>query len=351
MKFLDREKEKRELRAILEGEPDVVYFVYGPINSGKTALLTRIFEELPQNFSVFYINFRGKYVQSVEDLIKVLFRVKRDVVSEDIKEFVKDVLKGGAKVLEKLKGIPIPENIFELLFKRKDKVEDIFAFLENYFEEVREEGSQPVFVLDELQSIREVVNAAGRPVLSELFNFLVRMTKETHLCHSLCATSDCLFIEEIYTNARLEGRSDYFLVDDLDRERAYEVYEELGIEDKELVWDYVGGKFGDLKRLLNYKRRGYSEREAVEEMVRIERGRLVHLKMFKLEDMRFREKVWGLLGTFKKKEVLVREEMEEVLPEFVFWIRENVLFYDPVKGEVRPQGKIIWKAIKSLFRN
>jgi AAA+ ATPase superfamily predicted ATPase len=33
------------------------------------------------------------------------------------------------------------------------------------------------------------------------------MTKEKHLCHSFCATSDCLFIEEVYRNAGLKGRA------------------------------------------------------------------------------------------------------------------------------------------------
>ena len=33
--FVDRERERRELRAALSGRPNLVYFVYGPINSGK----------------------------------------------------------------------------------------------------------------------------------------------------------------------------------------------------------------------------------------------------------------------------------------------------------------------------
>jgi len=34
--FYDREDEQKKLLSILDMEPSLVYFVYGPINSGKT---------------------------------------------------------------------------------------------------------------------------------------------------------------------------------------------------------------------------------------------------------------------------------------------------------------------------
>ena len=37
--FVNREKKIKEVKAILSGRPNFVYFVYGPINSGKTAIL------------------------------------------------------------------------------------------------------------------------------------------------------------------------------------------------------------------------------------------------------------------------------------------------------------------------
>ena len=66
--FVDREKEKREVKAVLSGRPNLVYFVYGPINSGKTALLMKVFEELPKEYKVFYINFRARHVVEFTDL-------------------------------------------------------------------------------------------------------------------------------------------------------------------------------------------------------------------------------------------------------------------------------------------
>ncbi len=352
MKFLDREKEKRELKAILSGEPDVVYFVYGPINSGKTALLMQIFEELSEDYRVFYINFRGVETRKYEDFVRAMFQPRDESFWERLAkkaDLIKAALEYAEKLLEKVNfKFEVPSRLIKEFFQPQESKRDVFGYLEVLMKELNKKGIKPVLVLDELQVIREIKKNGS--VIHDLFNFLVRMTKETHFCHSLCATSDCLFIEEIYTSARLEGRARYVLVDDLDRERAYKVYEELGIEDKELVWNYVGGKFGDILGVLSYKRRGYSEREAVEEMVRIEAGRLKHLKLFRLADTEMREEIWEVLKIFCEKEVCRGKEAEKVLKKGTFWIRENVLFYDPVRGEVRPQGRIIWKAIKREIR-
>lgn len=347
MPFYNREEDIRRMKAVLSGEPNLVYFVYGPINSGKTALLMKVFDELPEEYRVFYINFRARDVEDVEDLIRVLFRVKEG--ERKISEFLRELLKSSAKVIERLGGIPIPENVFNLLFRRADKVEDVFAFLEDYFRTIVTQGVRPVFVLDEMQTIKEVLNATGRPVLGRLFNFLVRLTKETHLCHSLCATSDCLFIEDIYTNARLEGRSKYLLVDDLKKEDAFRVYEGFGFEDKELVWDYIGGKVGDMVGLFEEKKQGYGEREALSRMLKDEIGRLEWIRLKKLRKKEEGKEVWNFLLKFRDIWEVNERELEEDFDKLLFWIEENVLFYNPVDGTVRPQSRLIQRAIEELF--
>ena len=163
--FVNRERELREVKALLSGRPNLVYFVYGPINSGKTALLIKVFEELPKNYRVFYINFRWRYVENIKDLIKVLFRVREE--EEKLSLFLEKILRNGAKLFERIEGIPIPEKIFDLLFKRTDKIEDVFAFLKEYFEMMVDKGYRPVFVLDEMQTIKEIINA-----LVQLFDIL-----------------------------------------------------------------------------------------------------------------------------------------------------------------------------------
>ena len=127
-------------------------------------------------------------------------------------------------------------------------------------------------MLDELQMLREVKK--NGLVLHDLFNFMVRMTKETHIAHCLASTSDCLFIEQIYGNARLEGRSENLLIDDLGKERAFQIYKKFGFKEKEQAWDFIGGKFGDMVRLGTRMMMGGDEKSALERMFRDEINRL-----------------------------------------------------------------------------
>ena len=343
MPFYNREKEIKQLKAILSGEPNLVYFVYGPINSGKTALLLKVFEELPEEYVVFYIKFRWRYVSSIDDLLQVLFDIKREDL-ESVKEVVKEVLKEGVK----LKGIPIPQRVFDLIFGQS-RIENIFKYLRELFEGIKENGKTPVFVLDEMQTVKEIINFAGRPVMHELFNFLVGITKESHMCHSLCSTSDCLFIEEIYSNARLEGRARYILVDDLREEEAFKVYRSFGFRERELVWNYIGGKFGDMIRLYDSLKEGFSEREALEQMLKEEVGRLKWLRKGLKEGFKEGPEWIKIEQTFKK--FLENETLESDAvsgSELLFLIRENIIFYNPLNDTIRFQSKLIRRAVKEL---
>jgi AAA+ ATPase superfamily predicted ATPase len=240
----------------------------------------------------------------------------------------------------------------------RDEEMDCFKYLEEVMRTLVEKKKRPVFVLDELQMLREV-NKNG-PVLHDLFNFAVRMTKETHLCHVLCATSDCLFIEEVYSNARLEGRVEYLLVDDLKKEEAVEVYEAFGVEDKKLVWDYIGGKIGDMIKLFEKKKRGYPEKDALEMMLRDEVARLESLlRALKYSPLKVSvrgsvievkvEELKEGLKIFKKKEEVFARDVEE--PVLLGGIQENILFYNPLEGTVRPQSRLLWRAIKEVMSN
>ncbi len=51
--FYDREREMEEIRDILDSEPSLLTFVYGPINSGKTTLITHLIGQLPEEYVVF----------------------------------------------------------------------------------------------------------------------------------------------------------------------------------------------------------------------------------------------------------------------------------------------------------
>ena len=363
MPFYNREDDIRRMKAVLSGEPNLVYFVYGPINSGKTALLNRVFDLLPDNYRIFYINFRG-FEGGYSKFTRAFFDLGDQNLWEKLKSnlpLVSAALEYVEKVAKKINtAVELPGEVIRMLQVGGDDPEkmDMFHYLERLMKRLVEKGYRPVLALDEIQVLKGELNATGEPLLKRLFNFMVRLTNETQLCNCLCATSDCLFIEEIYANARLEGRARYLLVDDLPQKKAFEVYDKFGFENKELIWDYINGKPGDMVRLFEMKKEGYPEKEALSEILKDEIARLEDLlerislgkKKFFLEGEEWTielDKVKKVLTLFKEKEKIKKQEIDPVYRNFL--ISENILFYNPLEGTVRPQGRLIKRAIEEVI--
>ena len=355
MPFFNREEDIRQVKAVLSGEPNFIYFVYGPINSGKTALLTKVAEELPENYRIFYINFRG-FEGGYPKFTRAFFELGDNNLWKKLKSKM-SVVAAAVEYVEKVANkintaIELPGEIIRMLQMGGDDPEkiDLFHYLERLMERFKKDGKKPVLILDEMQVLKDELNAVGQPLLARLFNFAVRMTKETHLCHVLCATSDCLFVNLVYSSARLEGRAKYILIDDLDKDSAFEVYEGFGFEEKDLVWEYIGGKVGDMVSLFEEKKRGFSEKEALQRMLK---DTVMKLEWM-LDSIEEGEKagpdvkeIKKLLEKFKESD---EKEYKEVKGKVLkFLIQENILFYNPLTGTVRSQSRLLWRAIKELM--
>ncbi|MDK2988169.1 MAG: uncharacterized protein PWQ47_1307 [Methanothermococcus sp.] len=212
MKFFNREKEIKEILHILNKEPNDIYFIYGSINSGKTTLINHIINnKLDDNYKVFYINFRTYLISEKRDFIEAIFTTKKEGILEKIKD-KSEVINLITKTTKTLTGIPIPEVEFNKLFE--EKINDAFQYLNDVVLETKKSGRTPILILDELQMIKEVTTNGQKYLLKELFQFLVSLTKEQHLCHVFCLTSDSLFAEYVYNTGELEGRAKHLLVDD-----------------------------------------------------------------------------------------------------------------------------------------
>jgi AAA+ ATPase superfamily predicted ATPase len=336
MEFHDREREIEEITGIVKSEPSLITFIYGPINSGKTELITHFIRQLPEDYAVFYINLRGKFISRYEDFIRVLFRIEEKEQSE----IVKTMLKQSIKILN-LKGIPVSESVVDLLFRKN---EDVFEFLEDYFTRIAEE-KQPILIIDELQKIGDV--KINGNLIYELFNFFVRLTKEMHLCHVFVVTSDSLFVEEIYGEAMLQGRCRYMLVDDFDYETTASFLRKYGFgnEEVELVWSYFGGKPVYLVEAIRNrdKLEEFCE-NSLEEVF----GRLLYsLKALKRENEELFERVVGVLEEFKESEESI---CDDITDEIVWSVKRNVLFVNPVRRIVKPQSKLDLLAIRRVLK-
>jgi len=342
IEFYNREKEMKEIRAILDSRPTLITFIYGPINSGKTELINNLIKSLPETQKVFYINLRGRFISNYDEFIKVLFDVEHEARYGRIKEFLKPIV----NVLpESYHGIPIPKDIFLRLFKEKD-VEDAFVYIETVLRAFCESGHAPVLVIDELQVIGDL--KVDGLLIYKLFNFFIRLTKELHLCHVFAVTSDSLFIENVYSEAMLEGRCRYLLVDDFDEATTAAFLERHGFTDDEkaVAWNCCGGKPICLVELVNTEE---DRKGKAEEMLKIRKGQIEEI-VYSLEarDKEMFDAVMGMLSEFIGKEKVGYKYISD---EIKFLVGKNIIFADSVNKELRPQSRLNLLAVREVMRD
>ncbi len=334
IEFHDREKELEEITSILNTRADLITFVYGPINSGKTELFQQLIKTLPKDFVVFYVNLRGKFIRDYDDFVRILFKFKRTGKEEVLKEILRHSLRALS-----FKGIPVPESVLDVIFAKR-RTEDVFEFLEDYLSKISDEKI-PVLVIDELQVIGDI--KIDDLLIYKLFNFFVRLTKELHICHVFAVTSDSLFIEKIYSDAMLYGRCRYLLIDDFDYNTTADFLRKYGFnsEEIELIWNTFGGKPIYLVEAIKNKRR---LKELCDFWFRLRR-RQIRDSLYTL-DNDSRKSVLKLFLAFKDREVIDYEFMSD---ELIWCVKQNILFIDPVYELIKPQSKLDLLAIRSLL--
>ncbi|RZN42509.1 MAG: AAA family ATPase [Methanosarcinales archaeon] len=343
VEFHNREKETKDIRAILDRRPTLITFIYGPINSGKTELINHVTSELSDEYVVFYINLRTKFLASYDDFIESLFEMEME--SNGVIKKGKETLAELVSSITKVAGIPINKEFLDYVFK-DNKPKNAFSYILKLFEEVRATGKQPVLIIDELQKIGDV-NVNGS-LIYELFNFFIDLTKEAHLAHVFVATSDSLFMERVYSEAMLEGRCRYLRVDDFDEATTTAFLEVHGFTDdeKSVAWEYCGGKPICLVELVNTEE---DRRGKAEEMLKIRKGQIEEI-VYSLEarDTEMFDVVMGLLSEFIGKEKVGYKYISDGIK---FLVGKNIIFADSMNKELRAQSKLNLLAVREVIAN
>ena len=349
--FHNREKELKEVMKILEAEPSLITFIYGPINSGKTTLVSHLIDQLPEDYAPFYVNLRGRFITDYEDFLNVLFEIDEGGGVDNVTGYAKSILKDMGTV----SGIPIPINMFEQIFEKKDKSKDVFKYIERFLVEISKKRT-PILIIDELQVVGDIkINGL---LMYKLFNFFIRLTKELHLCHIFAVSSDSLFIENVYSEAMLEGRCRYLLVDDFDRETTSAFLKKHGFTDDEsaIAWEYCGGKPVYLLELVNYENR----EEKVREMFTFRTGEIeTRLKLVKELgdeiiiggrrcDVHY-GKLVDALKMFVSRDEIGMNEVDEISKRYL--VKENILFVDSLTKMMKPQSRLNLLAIRDVLKD
>ena len=345
IEFHDRNRELNEIKNILEREPSLISFIYGPINSGKTELMSYAVKQLPaEDYAIFRINLRGRFIRGYEEFLDVLFDVDEERKEGNAKEYAKAILKD----LKLIGGIPIPLNLFERMLERKERSKDVFKYIESLLEEISQKYV-PVLIIDELQVIGDV--KIDELLIYKLFNFFIRLTKELHLCHVFAVSSDSLFIEEIYSEAMLQGRCDYLQVDDFSYEETRSFLEKYGFSEdvREKVWEYCGGKPVYLVKVINAKMSGKNIKEELEDMLETRKSQILSI----FDDIALKRvdvSEDAIIKEFSVFEVEEKVRYERLNDAKVFLVKRNVLFVDPTRRTIRPQSKLDLLAMREVVK-
>jgi len=248
--FINRQQETAFLASWVAERPKSLLFIYGPKSSGKTTLLYRFIKGNLGNpaYAIKHFNLREILIARYQDFIRAFFEHDYSKEKGDVKERREYNLQVFKLSVEVLKGLDNHEL-------------DPFVVMKQELSKLNDRAVRPIIIIDELQALEGIYMNGQRELLKELFNFFVAMTKESHLCHVIIASSDGYFIERIYNDSKLKKTSEFLEVDylveedvrrwltNLEKESAIGQYT-LSPVQLEAIWETFGGSCAEISRFL-----------------------------------------------------------------------------------------------------
>jgi len=359
--FVDREKEEKWLLERLSQEPEKILFIYGPKSSGKTTLMEYIVENVLENdeqFYVNYVNFRGYAIVNYKDFLDIYFKPIREEQKSWLTRIMDKLplnlglFRGSASL--PVKGVNFGLNI-ELYNQLQRNEIDPFVVLMDILRNIKQKR-QPILILDEIQTLQDIYmngEIKKRHLLTEFFNFLVRLTKETHLAHVVVMTSETLFLEKIYNHSKLAETSNFYLIDHLSYDQVKEWLQFEGIEDDKiaaLIWEYVGGSAHRINEAIRIVKKGDSLEDYLLKEAKIYRGKISQFMAKTLKSTEARKKFRIILKEIIEHGFVIRnnddDQETEVLDKAIEY---EFLFLDPADERIGFNSRIVKKGAELFF--
>jgi len=238
----------------------------------------------------------------------------------------------------------------------KGKQEDPFLVMKQGFQRLQKKDIQPVVIIDEFHKLDGLyMPDKQKRLMVELMNFFVAMTKESHLCHVIIASSDAFFIEQVYVDSKLRKTSQFMKLDYLEKEdvvtwlsniKKHNKVQEYSLDSKqiELIWNTVGGSTWEIYYILQMLFQAPLD-EIITKM-KLEKTAMITDWCFRDQTgerirvlEKFREKYLHPITVFDPRQI-------DTLGQAV---KDNIIFYDPVAGEYGIQGKSLQWGIKTYY--
>jgi AAA+ ATPase superfamily predicted ATPase len=339
--LIDREKEITFIKEWFKKTPQEILFIYGPKSVGKTTIIEYIVEnELFDDFRLFkstkynvkYINFRQKLFGEYDSFLNSLL-VKDEEDFELSAQINLGVFKIDAKSYKKI----------------KDKELDLFDEL---FRQLKESKKRPILIFDEIQALENVYVDKNRLLLDEFLNFCVSLTKEKHLAHVVLLSSNTIFLETLYNNAKLKVTSYFYKIDHLPFE-AIKSYFDFSDDEIKLIYDYVGGSIAHIQKIIRRIELNQGNLEEVLNQLLKEAVAEVNFSLIELLKK-------GILNKEKVKEVFnsivynnfydyTKTDLKTI-PIIEFLCEKEILFFEIMDNYIYANSRIYQKAIIDILK-
>ena len=339
--LIDREKEITFIKEWFKKTPQEILFIYGPKSVGKTTIIEYIVEnELFDDFRLFkstkynvkYINFRQKLFGEYDSFLNSLL-VKDEEDFELSAQINLGVFKIDAKSYKKI----------------KDKELDLFDEL---FRQLKESKKRPILIFDEIQALENVYVDKNRLLLDEFLNFCVSLTKEKHLAHVVLLSSNTIFLETLYNNAKLKVTSYFYKIDHLSFD-AIKSYFDFSDDEIKLIYDYVGGSIAHIQKIIRRIELNQGNLEEVLNQLLKEAIAEVNFSLIELLKK-------GILNKEKVKEVFnsivynnfydyTKTDLKTI-PIIEFLCEKEILFFEIMDNYIYANSRIYQKAIIDILK-
>jgi AAA+ ATPase superfamily predicted ATPase len=348
-RLIDRDNEIKFLLDWFEKVPDEILWIYGPKSSGKTTLIeyvveNELFEDFwkfkpKKNYWVRYINLRGYLITSYKTFLEAFIKPKKESKKKQEK-------------IDARMSIGIFEINASILNEVKDREKDLFNVLISKIQEIAKD--KRIIIIDEIQTLEEIYINGDRELLKEFLNFCVRLTKELHLCHVVILSSNTVFIDRIYSDAKLKVTSEFYKVKHLDYETIGNWLQEEGFQksEVELIWDYLGGCIPLIQKMLRERKNYASLKDYLERRKWLAYTEIVDFlgrgNFSADEEKKFDEIIMEIL---EKGCFMYNRERKEYLPVIEKWAEKEILFFDPLDLRVTGNSRIYEKGMEMLVRS